>query len=255
MNSAEVLLDVRNVAKSYGHIEAVKDVSFAVGKGKVLALLGDNGAGKSTLISMLSGVVSPDRGSLHWEGRPIDFRSPQAAQDAGVATLFQNLALVDELSIARNMFLGREDSVTKGWGPFKRLDHAKMRRETEQAAISMGLRLRSADDRISELSGGQRQSIAISCAIHFSAKLIILDEPTAALSVRQQEQVLDTIRAVRDRGISVIFITHNVHHVRPVADDIVVLRNGRSIAAFGIDEADPEHVSALIRGNEEPRRH
>ncbi|ANL51045.1 ABC transporter ATP-binding protein (plasmid) [Rhizobium phaseoli] len=253
MNSSEILLDVKNVAKSYGHVEAVKDVSFRVGKGRVVALLGDNGAGKSTLISLLSGVVKPDKGSLIWEGSPITLSSPQEAQAIGVATLFQNLALVDELSIARNMFLGREDAVTKGWGPFKRLDQKKLRQETEKAVAAMGLRLRSADDRVTALSGGQRQSVAISCAIHFSAKLLILDEPTAALSIRQQEQVLETIRNVRDRGVSVIFITHNIHHVKPVADDIVVLRGGKSIANFPIGEADPEHVSALIRGNEDPR--
>lgn len=253
MIQSEILLDVQNVAKSYGHVEAVKDVSFRVGKGRVVALLGDNGAGKSTLISLLSGVVKPDRGSLLWEGNQITLSSPQEAQEMGVATLFQNLALVDELSIARNMFLGREDAVTKGWGPFKRLDQKKLRAETEKAVAAMGLRLRSADDRVTALSGGQRQSVAISCAIHFSAKLLILDEPTAALSIRQQEQVLETIRNVRDRGVSVIFITHNIHHVKPVADDIVVLRGGRSIANFPIDEADPEHVSALIRGNEDPR--
>ncbi|QGY32950.1 ATP-binding cassette domain-containing protein [Pantoea cypripedii] len=249
ITSKDALLEVRNLAKSYGHVEAVRDVSFKVGPGKVLALLGDNGAGKSSLIKLLSGVIKPDKGEMLWENREVEFNSPLDAQQAGIATLYQDLALINDISIARNVFLGREDAVTVGWGPFKRLDKAKMRSETLKAFEIMGLKVRNPDDRVQELSGGQRQSIAISCAVYFSAKLVILDEPTAALSIRQQEQVLETIKTVRDRGVSVILITHNLHHIKPVADDIVVLRAGCSIASMPAAGADPEYVASLIRGD------
>lgn len=242
------LVEVKNIAKRFGHVEALTDVSFQVERGRVLALLGDNGAGKSTIIKILSGVYQPDQGEIRWEGQPARLTSPHDAYELGIATVFQDLAMVDEINIYRNMFLGREREVLRGRWPFRWIDRTKARAEAEKAIAAVGIRIRSADERVDQLSGGQRQSIAIARAVHFSAKLLILDEPTSALSIRQQEQVLETIDAVRRRGLGVIFISHNIHHVMPVADRIVVLRHGQTIADLDRSEVSPEEISALIRG-------
>lgn len=246
---APPLVEVRQVAKRFGHVEALTKVSFRVDEGSVLALLGDNGAGKSTIIKILSGVFLPDEGEVLWDGQPIRLETPKDAHALGVATVFQDLAMVDCMSIYRNMFLGREHEILRGIGPVRWLDRRRARREAEVAIAALGIEIRSADERVEFLSGGQRQSIAIARAVHFSARLLILDEPTSALSIRQQEQVLETIAAVRAKGLAVILISHNIHHVMPVADYITVMRQGRTIANLDRNDTNPEEVSALIRGS------
>lgn len=248
MMSEVPLVEVRNAAKKFGSVVALSDVSFAVPKASVLGLLGDNGAGKSTIIKVLSGVFSPDSGELLWEGNPTKFSSPSDANAHGVATVFQDLAIVNQMSIYRNMFLGHEREVLKGIWPFRWIDSKRAKEESERAIADVGIKVRSADEDVEFLSGGQRQSIAIARAVHFSARLLILDEPTSALSIRQQEQVLETIRQARSRGVSVIFISHNVHHVLPVADRIAILRHGRTVAQFEREEFDAEQIAAIVRG-------
>lgn len=248
MTAAANFIEVRNAAKRFGSVVALADVSFGVPKAGVLGLLGDNGAGKSTIIRVLSGVYQLDSGELIWDGEPTRFSGPSDVNARGVATVFQDLAVVDQMSIYRNMFLGREREVLRGVWPFRWMDVDKAREEAKQAIAAVGITIRSADEEIEFLSGGQRQSIAIARAVHFSAKLLILDEPTSALSIRQQEQVLETIRQARDRGVSVIFISHNVHHVLPVADRIAILRQGRTVAQFERNEFNAERISAIVRG-------
>lgn len=242
------LVEVQHVAKRFGHVQALSDVSFGVDRASLLGLLGDNGAGKSTVIKILSGVYRPDCGHLVWEGKEVAFASPMDAHDRGVATVFQDLAMVDQISIYRNMFLGREREILRGAWPFRWLDRRKAREETRRSIAALGIDIRSADEQVEFLSGGQRQSIAIARAVHFSARFLILDEPTSALSLRQQDMVLNTIDRARTKGLAVIFISHNVNHVLPVADRISVLRHGRTIANLERDEVSLEEISRLIRG-------
>jgi simple sugar transport system ATP-binding protein len=240
------VLEARGIAKRFGRIVALKNVDLALGEAEVLALLGDNGAGKSTLIKILNGLFRPDRGQILWEGRPVQFHSPRNAYDLGIATVYQDLAVVDLMSIYRNMFLGREQEITRGFWPFRWLDRRRARREARAALGEIGIDIRNPDEPVARLSGGERQSIAIARGVHFSAKLLILDEPTSALSVKQSAQVLRSIEQARDKGLSVIVISHNVHHVYPVADRFVILAHGESIADFKRGERTKEEVSDLI---------
>ena len=240
------LVQARGVAKSFGRVEALRNVSFSLGRPEVLALLGDNGAGKSTLIKILTGLFPPDRGEIRWDGEPVHFHSPRDAYEIGIATVYQDLAIVDLMSIYRNVFLGREKAITKGIGPFGILDRRKAHREARKAIADIGIQIRDPDEPIARLSGGERQSIAIARAAYFNPKLLILDEPTSALSLRQTGRVLKSVEEARNKGISIIFITHNVHHVYPVADRFVILWHGESIAEFPKGHHTKEEVSELI---------
>jgi simple sugar transport system ATP-binding protein len=245
-NGAAPLVEVREVTKSFGRIEALRGVTFSLPRAEVLALLGDNGAGKSTMIKILTGLFPPDRGEILWEGTPVRFHSPRDAFDLGVATVYQDLAIVDLMSIYRNVFLGRERAVTKGVGPFRFLDRRKAHREARKAIADIGIQIRDADEPLARMSGGERQSIAIARAAYFNPKLLILDEPTSALSLRQTDRVLKSVEEARNKGISIIFITHNVHHVYPVADRFAILWHGESIAEFKRGEHSKEELSELI---------
>lgn len=245
-SATQSLLEVSGLAKSFGNISALRNVSFALRPGSVLALLGDNGAGKSTLIKLLNGLFQPDRGEIRWAGSPVKLSSPADAHALGIATVFQDLALVDALSIYRNMFLGREDHITRRFGPLRYLDVQHARKLSQQVMHDMGIRIRSANEPVASLSGGERQSIAIARGVLFSAKLLILDEPTSALSLKQTSRVLETIGRVRDKGISVIVISHNVHHALSIADQFVILSHGRSIATFDAGAYSREEISQLI---------
>ncbi len=240
------LYEARNVAKRFGRIEAVKDVSLRLGEQEVLALLGDNGAGKSTLIKILCGLYRPDRGELRWEGKPIQFNSPRDAYELGIATVYQDLAVVDLMSIYRNMFLGHENSIRRGIRPLTWLDRRRAKREAREALSEIGINIRNPDEPVARMSGGERQSIAIARGVHFSAKLLILDEPTSALSLKQTARVLKSIDEAKNKGLSVIVISHNVHHVYPIADRFVILSRGESIADFARGEKSKEEVSELI---------
>ncbi len=240
------LVEVRDIAKSFGRIEALRSVNFSLGDAQVLGLLGDNGAGKSTLIKILTGLFSPDRGEILWQGDRVRFNSPRDAYELGIATVYQDLAIVDLMSIYRNVFLGREKAVTKGIGPFSFIDRKKAHEEARKAISDIGIQIRDADEPIARMSGGERQSVAIARAAYFNPRLLILDEPTSALSLRQTERVLRSIEEARNKGISIIFITHNVHHVYPVADRFVILSHGESIAEFDRGAHTKEEVSELI---------
>ena len=245
------LVEAIGVAKNFGRIEALRNVSFQLGKPEVLGLLGDNGAGKSTLIKILTGLFPPDKGEIRWEGEPVRFHSPRDAYEIGVATVYQDLAIVDLMSIYRNVFLGREKAVTKGFGPFRWIDRKKAHADARKAIADIGIQIRDAEEPIARMSGGERQSIAIARAAYFNPKLLILDEPTSALSLRQTDRVLKSVEEARNKGISIIFITHNVHHVYPVADRFVILWHGESIAQFPRGAHTKEEVSEMIVSGKE----
>jgi simple sugar transport system ATP-binding protein len=245
------LIEARGIAKRFGRVQALRRVDFEIGYGEVVGLLGDNGAGKSTLIKIFNGVHRPDGGELLWEGFPVQFRSPREVQELGVAVVYQDLAVVDLMNIHRNMFLGREDAVCVKIGPFRIFRPRKAKEVAEGVLGEIGIRVRDTDEPVMNLSGGERQSIAIAQAIHFSAKLLIMDEPTSQLSVKETNKVLHYIEEARERNVSVIFITHNVRHVYPVADRFCVLSHGESIGQFSKGEITEDEVTDMIvRGRE-----
>ncbi len=243
------LIEVEGISKYFGQVIALKDISMSVDAGEVLCLLGDNGAGKSTLIKTLSGVHRHDEGRMLVEGEEVKFSSPRDALDRGIATVFQDLAMIPLMGISRNFFLGREP--TKGVGPFKRYDAAHADRVTREEMRGMGIDIRDPSQPVGTLSGGERQSVAIARAVHFGAKVLILDEPTSALGVKQAAVVLRYIARTREQGIGVIFITHNVHHAFPVADRFTILRRGQSYGNFARNEVTREEVASMMAGGED----
>jgi len=240
------LLEARGLSKRFGHVTALRSVDFRAGHREIVGLLGDNGAGKSTLIKVLNGYYRPDGGEIRWEGERIRFRSPREALEVGVSVAYQDLAVVDLMNIHRNMFLGREEHVCARIGPLRIFRPAKARALAESVLREIGIHVRDTREPVLNLSGGERQSIAIARAVHFSAKLLILDEPTSQLSVKETAKVLHYIEEARDRGVSVIFITHNVRHVYSVADRFTVLSHGESIGEFRRDEVSEDEIADLI---------
>ncbi|MGI8643071.1 MAG: ATP-binding cassette domain-containing protein [Thermomicrobiales bacterium] len=243
------LLEIQNLSKYFGSVVALKEVSMTVQAGEVMCLLGDNGAGKSTLIKVLSGVHPPSDGRYLVEGEPVRFSSPRDALARGIATVYQDLAMIPLMSISRNFFLGSEP--TTGWGPFKRFNVEYADRVTREELAKMGINLRDTTQPVGTLSGGERQSVAIARAVHFGAEVLILDEPTAALGVKEAGVVLRYIAQARARGLGVIFITHNVHHAYPIADRFTLLNRGRSYGTFNKDDVSREEVVAMMAGGEE----
>jgi D-xylose transport system ATP-binding protein len=240
------LLELRGVSKSFGAVQALTDVDFEVYAGEVVALVGDNGAGKSTLIKCISGAHLPDTGTIVVDGREAKIHVPSDATRLGIETVYQDLALCDNLHVVANMFLGREGALPQLLGPLPEL--AMEKRSFEVLEPLHVTTIPSVRQRVASLSGGQRQSVAISRAVMWSAKVVILDEPTAALGVAQTEQVLALIRRLREQGLGVVVITHNLHEVFEVADRIIVLRLGRRVATFSHAETTPEEVVAAITG-------
>ena len=249
MSTNGPLLEVEGMSKYFGSVIALKDVSMFCRQGEVTCLLGDNGAGKSTLIKTLSGVYRQDEGEYRFEGKKMNLSSPRDALERGIATVYQDLAMIPLLSIWRNFFLGSEP--TKGWGPWRRYDVATARNTTRGELGKMGIDIRNPDQPVGTLSGGERQSVAIARAVYFGAKVLILDEPTAALGVKQAGVVLRYIVQAKQRGIGVIFITHNPHHAYPVGDHFVVLRRGRVFGDFSRDELSLENLVGMMSGGEE----
>jgi simple sugar transport system ATP-binding protein len=243
------LLEIDSITKTFGSVISLQDISTTVRSGAVTCILGDNGAGKSTLIKILSGVYQPDEGGLRMGGEQVHFASPRQALDAGIATVYQDLAMVPLMAIWRNFFLGSEP--TKGWGPFQRFDMEKAKEITRTELADMGIDIRDTDQPVGTLSGGERQSVAIARAVYFGAKLLILDEPTSALGVKQAGVVLRYIAQARDRGLGVIFITHNPHHAYPVGDRFLLLKRGRSLGDFGKDEIDRDELTRMMAGGAE----
>lgn len=243
------LVELREAGKRYGNVIALRDVSLKVAAGEVVCVLGDNGAGKSTLIKIVAGLHQNTEGSFLVEGEEVRFGSPREALDRGIATVYQDLAVAPLMPVWRNFFLGSE--VTKGVGPFKRLDVEFMRKTTKQELLDMGIDLRDVDQPIGTLSGGERQCVAIARAVYFGAKVLILDEPTAALGVKQSGVVLRYIVQARERGLGVIFISHNPHHAYPVGDRFLLLKRGQSIGYFEKSEITLDKLTHLMAGGEE----
>ena len=222
---------------------------MSVHAGEVMCLLGDNGAGKSTLIKIFSGVHPPSEGRYLVEGQEVRFASPRDALNAGIATVYQDLAMIPLMSISRNFFLGSEP--TLGRGPFRRFDVDRAGRVTRDELAKMGIHVRDTEQAVGTLSGGERQSVAIARAVYFGAKVLILDEPTAALGVKEAGVVLRYIAQARARGLGVVFITHNVHHAYPIGDRFTLLNRGRSYGTFAKADVSREEVVAMMAGGEE----
>jgi simple sugar transport system ATP-binding protein len=248
-NGAPHLLEVDRISKYYGNIVALKDISTHVNAGEVTCLLGDNGAGKSSFIKILSGVHQQDDGRLRVDGEDVQFTSPRDARARGIATVYQDLAMVPLMSIWRNFFLGAEPM--RGMGPLRWFDSATAKRIVRKELREMGIDIRDPDQPVGTLSGGERQSVAIARAVHFGARVLILDEPTSALGVKQAGVVLKYVLQARDRGVAVIFITHNPHHAYPVGDRFVILNRGQSLGNFAKAEVDQQELVRLMAGGRE----
>jgi simple sugar transport system ATP-binding protein len=243
------LLEVRGIGKYFGSVIALKDVSTTVRAGEITCVLGDNGAGKSTFIKILAGVHQQDEGEYLIDGKPTRLANPREALDLGIATVYQDLAMIPLMSVWRNFFLGSE--LTRGWGPFRRFDVRAAKATAKRELAEMGIDIRDADQPVGTLSGGERQSVAIARAVHFGARVLILDEPTSALGVKQAGTVLRYVVQARDRGLGVIFITHNPHHAYPVGDRFLLLNRGRSMGDFAKSEITLNEVTRLMAGGAE----
>jgi D-xylose transport system ATP-binding protein len=239
--TATSILSLRNVSKNFGAVAALTDITLEVAAGEVVAIVGDNGAGKSTLVKILSGVHLPDSGSIHFEQRAVTIPTPTAALDLGIATVFQDLALCDNLNVINNLFLGRE--LRAG-----RLDEVAMEVRSWELLRQLSAKIPSVRVPIAALSGGQRQTVAIARSLVGNPKVIILDEPTAALGVAQTAEVLNLVERLRENGLGVIMISHNMADVQAVADRVVVLRLGRNNGQFHVRDVSPETIIAAITG-------
>lgn len=241
---SDLLVQMKGIKKSFGRVQALRGVDFDVKASEIVGLLGDNGAGKSTLIKILVGYHKADEGEIYFEGSKVNFSSPREARQLGIETVYQDLALINLMPLWRNFFLGRE--MTKKIGPFSCIERRKMRRIVLDALADIGISVRSPDETVAFMSGGERQAVAIARAIYFGAKLLILDEPTAALSVGETRKVLEHIKEAKKRGISVIFITHNIYHVYEVADRLVLLERGEKIGDYLRKDVTPQYIMDVI---------
>jgi simple sugar transport system ATP-binding protein len=247
--TAEPLVRLTDAGKHYGNIIALQGINLEVSPSEVTCVLGDNGAGKSTLIKIIAGLHRHSEGSYEVEGEPVHFNSPREALERGIATVYQDLAVCALMPVWRNFFLGNE--VRKGPKPVQWMDIPFMRRTTKKELLDMGIDLRDVDQPIGTLSGGERQCVAISRAVYFGAKVLILDEPTAALGVKQAGVVLRYIVQARERGLGVIFITHNPHHAFPVGDRFLLLKRGRNLGYYDKSEITRDELTALMAGGAE----
>ena len=246
---SDTILALENVSKFFGSVIALQNFTLRLKKGEVHCLLGDNGAGKSTLIKTLAGVHKPSEGAYLVDGKPVCFNSPKEALDVGVATVYQDLALVPLLSVARNFFMGREP--TKKVFGITVMDMKYAAKTASDKLAEMGIMVRDPHHAIGTMSGGEKQCLAIARAIHFGARVLILDEPTAALGVKQSFNVLKLIHTARERGISVIFITHNVHHAYPIGDSFTLLNRGKSMGTFTKNNVSKDAVLDMMAGGAE----
>jgi len=250
---SDYILQLEDISKFFGPVIALGGVTLRLRRGEVHCLLGDNGAGKSTLIKTLAGVHAPDKGKYLLEGKPVRFTSPRQALDLGIGTVYQDLALVPLMSVARNFFMGREP-IKKILGLFPVMDHALAAQTAAEKLTEMGIRIRDANQMIGTMSGGEKQCLAIARAIYFGAKVLILDEPTAALGVKQSANVLRLIAKARARGISVIFITHNVNHAYPIGDSFTLLNRGKSLGTYLKKDVSKDEVLDMMAGGEEMQK-
>jgi simple sugar transport system ATP-binding protein len=243
------IVHMDKIEKHFGNVIALAGVSFDVTPGECHCLLGDNGAGKSTFIKTMSGVHKPTAGEILFEGEHMDFDSPRDAMEAGIATVYQDLAMIPLMSVTRNFLMGSEQ--TKGRGILKRFDTETANEICMEEMRKMGINLRGPDQAVGTLSGGERQTVAIARAVHFGAKVLILDEPTSALGVRQTSNVLATIDRVRNQGIGVVFITHNVRHALAVGDRFTVLNRGKTLGTAKKGDITPDELQDLMAGGQE----
>jgi fructose transport system ATP-binding protein len=252
--SAEPLLSAKGLVKRYGRVTALDHADFDLYPGEILAVIGDNGAGKSSLIKAISGAVVPDEGEIRLEGRPVQFKSPMEAREAGIETVYQNLALSPALSIADNMFLGREirkPGVMGQW--FRMLDRAAMEKRAREKLTELGLMtIQNIGQAVETLSGGQRQGVAVARAAAFGSKVVIMDEPTAALGVKESRRVLELILDVKRRGLPIVLISHNMPHVFEVADRIHIHRLGRRLCVVDPKQISMSDAVALMTGAKKP---
>ncbi len=239
------IIECRGLHKWYSGVHALKGVNLTVAPGESVGLVGDNGAGKSTLIKILSGVHRPDQGEIFLEGRQVDIRNPKHAMQLGIETIYQYNSMVPTMSIARNLFVGREP-LKLAVGGFGIMDHKRMRQESVQAIADVELHVRSPDAIVSELSGGQRQGVAIARAMHFKSKILVLDEPTNHLSVKETNKVLGFIRGLKAQNVTGIFISHNMHHVFQSCDRIVAMARGEIVFDKPVGDTTVEEVQELL---------
>ena len=245
--ASETLLALQDVTMNFGNLVAIEGVMFEVRRGEVVGLVGDNGAGKSTLVKVMNGFYHPNTGTMRFKGKPVIFSSPRDARSVGIETVYQDLALIPALSMWRNFFLGREIRV--GSRPFRFLAKATMREIAMSNLREMGLtRLRSPDEPVDILSGGERQALAIARARYFGGSLLLLDEPTSALSVKETEKVSEAVQTARNSGLGVVIIDHNIGHVHGICDRIVIMEGGRVLRSVRSDEITAQHVSDLVAG-------
>ena len=242
----EVILEAKNVSKFFGTITALKDANLSLRSGEVLGVVGDNGAGKSTLMKVLSGLYNPSEGSIYFEGKEVFFSSPRDSQNLGIEMVYQDLSLAENLPIGDNIFLGREP--TRSFGPIKFLDHKKRKQFTEEHLAKLKINVKSADQKVEELSGGQRQAVAIARATAFDAKIVIMDEPTAALAVKEVGKVLDLIRGLKNLGVGVIVISHRMDDIFSVSDRVMALFQGANFAESQLKETSRDEVVGWIMG-------
>jgi len=240
-NNTQPLLQMIDIYKSFGRVRVLRGVDFEIAPGEVVGLCGDNGAGKSTLIKVISGYHQAEKGQIFLEGKEVNIKSPHESRALGIETVYQDQALATQLSISRNIFMGREPTTVLGL-----MDRKAMADQSMEAMTGLGLKINSTDTLVGTLSGGQRQGVAIARVIHFKAKLVILDEPTIALAVKEVREVLEFVRHLRSEGVSVIFITHTLHHVFDVADRIAVMAHGTIIADISTKNTDVDELSDII---------
>ncbi|HUX49188.1 MAG TPA: ATP-binding cassette domain-containing protein [Spirochaetia bacterium] len=244
------ILELRGISKSFGAVQALSGVDFEVFPAEVVALVGDNGAGKSTLVKVISGTYRPDSGEYIFEGKPVDINRPADANDLGIQTVYQDLALCDNLDVVANLYLGRETKRPLIPGLLNTIDELGMEHAAQSFVDELHVRIPSLRTRIASLSGGQRQSVAVARAVMWNSKVVLLDEPTAALGVEQTQQVKELIMRLREKGLGVVVISHNLLDVFEVTDRIVVLRLGKRVASFDVHATNHEQVVAAITGAE-----
>jgi D-xylose transport system ATP-binding protein len=244
--TSDDVLTVTSLGKTFGRVHALREATLSLPRGQVTALIGDNGAGKSTLVRCLVGVHAPDQGEVLLEGEQVRFANPEQGRSAGIETVFQELALVEDLSVAQNLFLGRE--ATRSFGPFRFLDRRRMRREALDMVSQLAINVPQVTSRVRRLSGGQRQAVALARAAGWSSKVVILDEPTAALGVQETERVEQLVLSLKERGMTILIISHNFEQVLRLSDQVVVMRAGRTVARRKTTETDGQELVGLVTG-------
>jgi ABC-type sugar transport system ATPase subunit len=240
------MLTVRGVQKSFGRVHALRSATLNLPRGEVTAIIGDNGAGKSTLVRCIVGVHPPDAGDVTLDGETVHFTSPEQARSAGIETVFQDLALVEDLTVAQNLFLGRE--LTRGVGPLRLLDRGRMREQALGMVSKLAINVPQVTSRVRRLSGGQRQAVSLARAAGFSSKLVVLDEPTAALGVQETARVEELVLSLKEGGVTILIISHNFEQVLRIADNVVVMRAGRTVARRRAKETDGQELVGLVTG-------